>query len=311
VTGIEVGNLFEQEKVFDVVVTGTADARHSLSSLQDLTIEAPNGSHVRVGDIASVRVVSSPNLIKREGASRYIDIGVGVTGRDLGAVARNVQARVSGVQFPREFHAEVLGEYAEREAAQNRMLVVALTAVLGIFLLLQAAFGSWKLASLAFLALPTALSGGVLAAFIGGGSISLGSLVGFLAVLGIAARNGIMLILHYQHLEQTEGQPFGYDLVLRGARERLAPIVMTALATGLALVPLVVAGNAPGHEIGQPMAVVILGGLVSSTFLNLFLVPALYLRFGARARVPAPATEHANGHLDLGHGRLAPVTAAD
>ena len=106
-------------------------------------------------------------------------------------------------------------------------------------------------------------------------------------------------------------QPFGYDLVLRGARERLAPIVMTALATGLALAPVVVAGNAPGHEIGQPMAVVILGGLVSSTLLNLFLVPALYLRFGARARVPAPTTEHANGHLDLGHGRLAPVTAAD
>jgi CzcA family heavy metal efflux pump len=311
VTGIEVGNLFEQEKVFDVVVTGTADARHSLSSLQDLIIEAPTGGHVRVGDIASVRVVSSPNMIKREGASRYIDIGVGVTGRDLGAVARDVQARMHNVQFPREFHAEFLGEYAEREAAQNRLLIVALAAVIGIFLLLQAAFGSWKLASVAFVALPTALFGGVLAAFVGGGSISLGSLVGFLTVLGIAARNGIMLILHYQHLEVHEAQSFGLDLVLRGARERLAPIVMTAAATGLALVPLVVAGNVPGHEIEHPMAIVILGGLASSTLLNLFLLPALYLRFGARAKQPVAAVEHAQGHLGLGHGRLAPVAAAD
>jgi Cu/Ag efflux pump CusA len=309
VTGLEVGNLFEQEKVFDVVVTGTADARHSLSSLQNLTIDAPTGGHVRIGDIASVRVVSSPNTIKREGASRYIDIGVGVAGRDLGAVARDVQARVHNVQFPREFHAEFLGEYAEREAAQNRMLLVALAAVLGIFLLLQAAFGSWKLASVAFVALPTALFGGLLAAFLGGALISLGSLVGFLTVLGIAARNGIMLILHYQHLEEREGQPFGLDLVLRGARERLAPIVMTAAATGLALVPLIVAGNAPGHEIEHPMAVVILGGLVSSTLLNLFLLPALYLRFGARAKEPVAAFEHINGHRDLLPGRFAPVTA--
>jgi len=135
-------------------------------------------------------------------------------------------------------------------------------------------------AAVAFLALPIALVGGVLAAFIGGGSISLGSLVGFLTVLGIAARNGIMLILHYQHLERHEGADFGPALILRGARERLAPILMTALATGLALIPLVVAGNVPGHEIEHPMAIVILGGLVTSTLLSLFILPALYLRFG-------------------------------
>ncbi|HEY0581895.1 MAG TPA: efflux RND transporter permease subunit, partial [Chloroflexota bacterium] len=311
ISGTEVGNLFEQEKVFDVVVTGTAEARHSLSSIQDLSIEAPTGGHVRVGDIASVRIVSSPNIIKREGASRYIDIGVGVAGRDLGSVGRDVQARVQTVQFPREFHAEMLGEYTEREAAQNRMLVVALAALLGIFLLLQASFGSWKLASVAFLALPTALVGGLIAAFLGGASISLGSLVGFLAVLGIAARNGIMLILHYQHLEKHEGEPFGFDLVVRGARERLAPIVMTAAATGLALVPLVVAGGLPGHEIEHPMAVVVLGGLVTSTLLNLFLLPVLYLRFGARAKQPVMTTEHANGTAGPGRLRLGPVVAAD
>jgi Cu/Ag efflux pump CusA len=149
-----------------------------------------------------------------------------------------------------------------------------------IFALLQAAFGSWRLATLSMLMLPMALIGGVIAAYLSGGVISLGSLVGFLTILGIAARNGILLINHCQHLEKYEGETFGPDLVLRGARERLAPILMTSLATGLALVPLVVLGDIPGHEIEHPMAVVIIGGLVTSTLLNLFVVPSLYLRFG-------------------------------
>ena len=135
---------------------------------------------------------------------------------------------------------------------------------------------------LTFLTLPSALVGGVLAAWMTGGVLSLGSLVGFFTVLGIAARNGIMMINHFQHLERFEGEPFGPGLVLRGARERLSPILMTALATGLALVPLAIAGDLPGHEIEHPMAVVILGGLVTSTLLNLFVVPSLYLRFGKR-----------------------------
>jgi Cu/Ag efflux pump CusA len=140
------------------------------------------------------------------------------------------------------------------------------------------------LATLSFLTLPMALVGGVLAAFASGGIISLGSLVGFLTVLGIAARNGIMLISHFQHLEEHEGETFGPALVLRGARERLAPILMTALASALALLPLVVAGEIPGHEIEHPMAVVIMGGLVTSTLLNLFVVPSLYLVFGRSRR---------------------------
>jgi Cu/Ag efflux pump CusA len=159
-------------------------------------------------------------------------------------------------------------------------MLFALGAAIGIFLLLQAAFGSTRLALVSFIALPSALVGGVLAATLVGGVISLGSLVGFFTVLGIAARNGIMLINHYQHLQRYEGEAFGVPLIIRGARERLSPILMTALATGLALVPLVIAGDLPGHEIEHPMAVVILGGLITSTLLNLFLLPTLYLRFG-------------------------------
>ena len=182
--------------------------------------------------------------------------------------------------LPLGYSAELLGEFKEREAAQRRMILYGIGAGLAIFLLLQASFRSWRLATLSFLTLPMALVGGVLAAYIGGGVLSLGSLVGFFTVFGIAARNGILMINHFQHLEEHEGEAFGPGLVLRGARERLSPILMTTLATGLAIVPLVVAGNAPGHEIEHPLAVVVLGGLVTSTLLNLFVVPALYLRFG-------------------------------
>jgi Cu/Ag efflux pump CusA len=184
------------------------------------------------------------------------------------------------VEFPLGYRAELLGEYTERQAAQERLLGWALVAAAGIFLLLRVVFGKWRLAVLVFLTLPTALVGGVLIVWFKGGVISLGSLVGFFTVLGIVARNGIMLISHYQHLEQFEGETFGPELALRGAKERLAPILMTALTTGLALLPLVIFGEVAGQEIEYPMGMVILGGLVTSTLLNLFVVPPLYLRFG-------------------------------
>jgi Cu/Ag efflux pump CusA len=147
-------------------------------------------------------------------------------------------------------------------------------------LILLTDFGTVRLATLVFLTLPFALVGSMLAVLLTGGVLSLGTLVGFITVLGIAARNGIMLVSHYRHLEREENVPFGRELVLRGSEERLAPIMMTALVTALALLPLVVWGDRPGHEIEHPMAIVILGGLTSSTILNLFLLPALYLRYG-------------------------------
>ena len=165
-----------------------------------------------------------------------------------------------------------------------------MVALLGILLVLHASFGNWRLATLSFFTLPSALVGGVLAAYLSGGIISLGSLVGFLTILGIAARNGIMLIEHFQHLERYEGETFGPRLVLRGARERISPIMMTALTSALAIGPLVVAGNLPGHEIEHPLAVVVLGGLVTSTLLNLFVVPSLYLRFGRTSQVAEIST---------------------
>jgi Cu/Ag efflux pump CusA len=256
-----------------------------VSDVENLLIDTPTGEQVRLADVASVSIQPTPNAISREGSSRRIDVVANVRDRDLGSVVADVERALATVDFPLEYHPELLGEFAERQEAQGRLLLFAIAAAIAIFLLLQASFGSWRLAAFSFLTLPSALVGGLLAAYLfGDGVISLGSLVGFFTVLGIAARNGIMLINHYQHLERYEGEPFGVGLVLRGARERLSPILMTAAATGLALVPLVIAGDIPGHEIEHPMAIVILGGLVTSTLLNLFVVPSLYLRFAKRWR---------------------------
>lgn len=279
VAGEEVGDLFRTGKAYDVQVWSPPAIRHSVSDIQQLPIDTPNGGHIRLADVADVRVAPTPNVVHREAASRSIDVGLDVRGRDLGSVVADVKQDLDELKFPLQYHAEVLGEYAERQATQTRLFGFAIAAAFVVFFLLWAAFRNFRMACISYFALPTALVGGVIAAYLGDGIISLGALVGFFTILGIAARNGIMLINHYQHLEHQEGMPFGPALILRGARERLAPILMTALATGLALIPLVLSGTIPGHEIEYPMAVVILGGLATSTLLNLFVVPSLYLRF--------------------------------
>jgi Cu/Ag efflux pump CusA len=239
---------------------------------------------VALRDVADVRITPIPSVVHRENASRRIDVETGIApGRDLGSVTHDVKKQLAKVKFPTGYHAKLIGEAAEREAAQRHLLTYAVGAAILILLLLQVAFRSWRLATLLFLTLPMALVGGLLAAYGGIGTISLGGLIGFYTVLGIAARNGIMMVTHFQHLEREEGEPFGPGLVVRGAKERLSPILMTALATALALLPLVAFGSRPGAEIEHPMAVVILGGLATSTLLNLFVLPPLYLRF-ARAR---------------------------
>jgi Cu/Ag efflux pump CusA len=280
IKGLKVGELYRDQKILDVFVWGVEDVRNDISKVSQLPIETPLGTHVPLADAAEIALVPAPNEIKREGASRKIDVTCNVSGRDLGSVAREIEKRVRALDFQREYHPEFLGEYAAREESSRRLLALGALSLIGILLIIHADFRSLRLTLLVALTLPFALIGGVAGAIWGGGVLSLGSLVGFVTVLGIAARNGIMLVSHYRHLELYEGEPFGLGLVLRGSEERLAPILMTALATGLALVPLAWAGNKPGHEIEHPMAVVILGGLVTSTLLNLGLMPALYLAFG-------------------------------
>ena len=294
VAGNEVGDIFNSGRTYDVHVWSARESRHSLDALQNMLINTPTGKTVRLSEVADVRIAPTPNSISREGGSRRIDVHSNVKDRDLSSVAQDVQKRLDTIDFPIGYRAVLQGEYAELKAARDRMLTYSALAAVAIFLLLQVSLADWRLATMSFLTLPFALVGGILAAFPAGGVISLGSLVGFLTVLGIAARNGIMMISHFQHLERFEGETFGLSLVLRGAKERLSPILMTTGATGLAIVPLVIFGNLPGHEIEYPMAVVILGGLVTSTLLNLFIVPALYLRFG-RGIVKSEASGSAPG----------------
>jgi CzcA family heavy metal efflux pump len=278
----EMGDIHIGHRTYDVNVWSIPEARNSITDIENLLIDIPGGGVVRLADVAEVVIRPTPNVIKHENLARRIDVGGNVKGRDLGSVVKDVETALAGIDFPHEYYPTLIGEYAERQAVADKMLIYAIIALIVIFLLLHTSFKSIRLALLSFLLLPSALIGGVLAAYFGSGVISLGSLVGFLTVLGIAARNGILMINHFQHLEKFEGETFGPSMILRGAKERLAPILMTASTTGLALVPLVVAGNIPGHEIELPMAVVILGGLVTSTFINLFIIPPLYLRFGSK-----------------------------
>jgi CzcA family heavy metal efflux pump len=277
-SGLVVGSLFEDQKVFDVVVWGTPEVRHSLSSVEDLMIDTPTGGHVRLGDVAQVRIASYPDAIRREGVARRIDVGIDVRDRDLAAVARDVQLAIAQVPFPLEHHAELLAGYADRQAERDRMIAFGVFAAVIAFLLLQAAFGSWRLAILVFLTMPAALAGGLLVDFLTGGVLSLGSLGGLLTVLGLTARSGVLLIARYRRLQREEGEALGPELILRGGREQLVPTLTTAVATGLAVLPFVVLGDRAGLELVHPMALVILGGLVTSTLLTLVILPTLYLR---------------------------------
>ena len=284
VRGTKVGEVYERQKIYDVTVWGTPAIRSDPGALRRLVLATPGGGAIPLRDVADVRVVPAPNEITREGSSRRLDVTANVAGSDLAGATRAVEGAVAAVPMPVGFHAEVLGEWAAQRTASRRLFLLGALALMGILLVLYADFGSMRTTALVVASFPLALIGGVAAAVIGGGVLSLGSLVGFVTVIGIAARNGIMLVSHFRHLESQEGEPFGRSLVVRGAEERLIPILMTASVTALALAPLIVGGNRPGHEIEYPMAVIILGGLVSSTLLNLFVMPGIYLRYGKAKR---------------------------
>jgi Cu/Ag efflux pump CusA len=280
--GIEVGNLFEEQKLFEVVVWGVPRIRHSLAAVKNLLIDTPDGGHVRMGDVAEVRVVSAPNIIQRENVARYMDVVADVKGRPVSAVAADVHARLRNMAFPLEYRAELQGGFAAQEAARMRVLWVAIAAAIGVLFVFQAAYASWPLALACLVTIPVALAGSFLAAFLTGGTLSLGALAGFLTVLGVTARQGILLVQQYHQLRR-KGMEFGRELVARGSQERASSVLSTALVTAAALLPFAVLGSKPGLEILGPMVSVILGGLVTSTLYSLTMLPALYGMFGARA----------------------------
>ena len=290
VAGITVGALFEDQKVFDVVVLGVSEVRANLATIRDLLIdvETPKGTQVRLADVADVRTVSAPGVIRRHGVSRRIDISAEVNEDfDLGAVSREAARKIKEVNFPFEYHAQVLGEHFSRRATLKSLSSYLACATLVSFLVLQAALGSWRLALLSIFSVPVTVLGCLVAVAIGGGEFTLGSLLGIAGAMALAARNAILLVRHFHQLERLEGGPFGESLVLRGVRERFMPIAASAVALVLFFLPFVVMGNTAGLEIVHPMAVAALGGILTSTLITLAMVPALYLRFGAGASLAA------------------------
>lgn len=274
-SGTIAGTLFEQQKVFDVVVWGMPAKRDSLTDIHQLLIDTPSGKQVRLDEVADVRVRPNPMDIKHDAVSRYVDVVADVRGRSLGSVTREVQGLLRQVTFPLEHHSEILGDFAQQQRDRRRTLSYFLAAAIAIFFLLQACFASWRLASLLFLLLPVAMAGGVLAAALAGDAMSTVALMGLLAVLALAVRGGILQLRHYRDLEREGG--IDAAVVVHGAQQRFGPTVTAAGATGLALAPLLVLGG-PGLEIAQPLATVMLGGLVTTMLVNLFVLPVLYLR---------------------------------
>ena len=307
-SGIEVGFLFEQQKVFDVVVWGVPKLRDNLTSIGNMMIDAPGGGHARLADVAKVRIAPAANVIKHEAVARYIDVGGDVAGRNLSSVAADVQRRLNDIELPLEYRAELRGESAARVANSRRMLSFSVAAAVGAFLVLQASVGSWRLASALFLTMPAALVGGLLTALAMGDVWSLGVVSGVAAVLVVAVRQALTLVGHYRRLaakpeaaridaevasyraqfdqpdrfvsaDATNGEVYGPSLVQRGTWERFVPILMTAAITAAAVVPLLFIGNVAGSEILHPMAAVLLGGLVTSTLFALVCVPSMFLMF--------------------------------
>ncbi|HEU4422124.1 MAG TPA: efflux RND transporter permease subunit, partial [Pilimelia sp.] len=247
-------------------------------------------TQVRLRDVADVRVVAKPEVISHDQVSRSIDVVANVRGRSLCSVTDDVRDRVREVSFPREHHLEVLGEAEERTGHSLRVWAYVIGAAVLIFFLLQAAFGSWRLAALYFLALPAALAGGLLLAAAIRGTVSVIALLGLLTVLAMAVRGAITQVRHYQRLAD-DGRAHDSELVALGSAERFVPSVTGLVAGALALVPLVIYGSASGLEIASPLALIIVAGLITTAALNLFVLPAMYLRFAGPSRHSAAGPE--------------------
>jgi CzcA family heavy metal efflux pump len=298
--GEEVSQVLEEQRTYEVVVRFDDSARQSVESIGRTLIDTPAGAKVPISQVADVRVDLGPNTINRENVQRRIIVQANVSDRDLGSVIEDVRSAIGQkVQLPQGYYVQYGGQFEAQEKASRQITILSLVAIAGILLLLYIALKSMRSALLVTANLPLALIGGVVMVFLSGGTLSIASLVGFITLFGIATRNGIMLISHYMHLMKEEGVSFR-DAIVQGSMERLSPILMTALVTGIGLLPLALGKGEPGKEIQQPMAIVILGGIVTSTFLNMIVIPALYLKYG-RAEVTAKEPEFVVG-------RESPVT---
>jgi copper/silver efflux system protein len=289
--GEAVSQVLEQQRSFDLVVRFAESHRGSLDAIRDARIGTPDGNQVALASLADVRRDVGPNAISRENVQRKIVVQSNVAGRDVGSVVDDIRERVrTTVSLPQGYYIEYGGQFESAQAATRRIALLSLLSMAAILLLLYMQFGSARQALLVMVNLPLALVGGVFAVLITGGVLNIATLVGFITLFGIAVRNGVLMVSHYNHL-LSEGATL-HEAVHRGSMERLNPIFMTALTAGLALLPLALAGGQPGNEIQSPMAVVVLGGLLTSLALNMVVVPVLYMRYGTTGRGVEPSTSH-------------------
>ncbi len=286
--GETVGAVLEGQRSVDLVVRLDDSSKADLDAISATPIDTPAGGRVPLKLLARLVREAGPNTISREGVQRKMVVQANVAGKDLSSVVDDLRARVARqIQFPEGYYLVYGGQFESAEEATRSIALLSVLVIIGIFLLLMVAFSSVRNALLTLINLPLALIGGVVAVALTSGVVSVASLVGFITLFGIATRNGILMVSHFEHLIKEEGKSVS-EAVVQGSLERLAPILMTALCAGLALVPLVIAGGEAGNEIQAPMGVVILGGLLSSTFLNMLVVPVLYRLYGrAPAREPA------------------------
>ena len=275
--GKVISQVYEQGKSFDLIVKVKDDARDEIEKIRNLMVDTNDGRKVPLSYVAEVVSAMGPNTINRENVKRKIVISANVADRDLRSVVNDIQKRIdTSVQLPEGYHIEYGGQFESEQAASRTLALTSFISIVVIFLLLYNEFRSVKESGVILLNLPLALIGGVFALVITTGEVSIPAIIGFISLFGIATRNGMLLISHYNHLQQVEGLNV-YDSVIQGSLDRLNPILMTALSSALALIPLALAGDLPGNEIQSPMAKVILGGLLTSTFLNGFIVPIVYL----------------------------------
>lgn len=274
------GSVLDEHRTYDILVRFHQDAKSSIEKLRNTPIDTPLGTKVPLSQVAELAEDLGPNTLNRENVQRRIIIQANVADRDLGSVIDDIRSALgANVQLPQGYYLQFGGQFEAQEKAAQLILGLSAIAVGAIFLLLYIALNSARYAGLVMANLPLALIGGVVMVFLTGGVLSIASLVGFITLFGIATRNGIMLVTHYQHLIEEEGVAF-QEAIVQGSLERLSPILMTAIVTGVGLIPLAMGLGEPGKEIQQPMAVVILGGIFTSTFLNMIVIPALFSRFG-------------------------------
>ena len=272
--GEKVGTFYEGQRFFDIVVRLNKTDRASASILGDVPIKLPNGELIPLGEVAEIKSLSTPSSVSRENVARKLVVAANVAERDLRSVVNEIQSTISNQDLiPEGYRVEYGGQFESESRASELIMLSSIGAILGIFGLLYVEFGSWRLSGIVLLNLPLALIGGIFSVYFSSGNVSIASLIGFISLFGIATRNGILLISRYEDLKDE-----GIDLTTRlhqGALDRLNPILMTTCTTGLALVPLVLKGSESGNEIQSPMAIVILGGLVSATVLNVVVMPCL------------------------------------